>query len=53
MKGWLVSLFHALFPFTDPARSSWRETMERQYEEARRQNIVERRYLNRRTPPAP
>lgn len=53
MKDWFLSLVRALFPFTDPERLAWRAEMERQYEMSRRKNIVERRYLHRRTPPAP
>ena len=49
MKGWLVSLFHALFPFADPDRAAWRGQMERHYEASRRQNLLEPHYLKRGT----
>jgi hypothetical protein len=45
VKAWFISLFHALMPSLDPERAQWRAEMQRQYEQAKHQNRIERVYL--------
>lgn len=46
MKDFLLMVVHALLPFTDPDRATWRSDMTRQYEASRKRNVVERAYLS-------